>query len=126
MPISFSVDTASRICTAVWVEPATIEDVDAHVKRWADRGLVDYHELFVAQGLTLDKLLRSDLIPQAKHSAQIHEFTTRPTKSAFVVDEVSRPVVEFWIALVEIAPEDHGVTARVFSTEDEARAWLAL
>lgn len=124
MPIQFSVDSEAKICTATWVEPATLEDVDDHVRHWADRELIDYDELFIATGLALENFRHGDLLPTAKLSAQIHTATTGPTKSAFVVDEVSRPFVEFWIASIEMTPEEHGVTARLFTSEADARAWL--
>ncbi len=126
MPIELSLDPDAKICTATWIEPTTLEDIDAHVRRWADRDLIDFSELFIATGLDLRDLRHGDLLAKAKLSAQIHTTATGPTKSAFVVDDVSRPFVEFWIASIRLAPEDHGVTVRLFSSEAEARAWLVM
>ncbi|MCP3983479.1 MAG: hypothetical protein GY723_03775 [bacterium] len=124
MAISLVLDHENAIGTAICTGSLTLDQLSGYLDEWAASGCYYYDELFIGLGIDLADFSFADLLKHAGRAEPFKAMCPKGGRNAFVLDDgPAKQMGEFWAAAIRV-----GATTgerRVFSTEVEARAWLA-
>ncbi len=124
MAISLLLDHQNALGTAICTGSLTLEQLSGYLDEWVASGVYHYDELFIGLGISLADFSFADLLKHAAKAEPFQAMSPNGGRNAFVLDDgLAKQMGEFWAAAIE-----SGATTgkrRVFSTEAEARAWLA-